>query len=57
MLDLIHLTELPPKDLEAARESDNMTESFGIGLNTLSILRDEWINDFDWDTEQVELNK
>lgn len=57
MLDMIRQTRLPAFDLSAARESQNMTESFGVGLNTLNRLKDQWLNDFDWEVEQATLNK
>lgn len=57
MLDMIRRTELPSGDLDAAVEDYNASVSTGISLAGLKNLRSHWLNDFDWDKEQRNLNE
>lgn len=57
MLDLIRDTQLPSSDFVGAVDSLNGTLSTGIPLQTLKNLRNQWINDFNWDEEQASINK
>jgi hypothetical protein len=51
MLQKIRETRFPDED-----EYVSFGQTAGIDLPTLKGLRDEWLHDFDWDTEQAYLN-
>ncbi|ROT35056.1 alpha/beta-hydrolase [Sodiomyces alkalinus F11] len=52
MMDLINNTRLP--DLPVY---PGVGSSMGIDLDVLKSLKDEWLNEFDWEEEQEEMNK
>lgn len=51
MLKLINDTKLPEKP-----QYPNIGASEGIDLDVLKGLREEWLNEFDWEKEQTYLN-
>lgn len=57
MVDMINRTQLPSSDLEVAVNSRNDSTSTGISLSKLESLRSQWLHDFDWEKEQLELNQ
>ena len=52
MLDLINRTELPHQE-----EYPGVTAIQGITLQSLATLRDEWVDDFEWEEEEASMNK
>lgn len=52
MLDLIRSTQLPAKP-----QYPGIGSSFGIDLDALKALKQEWLHDFDWEREQASINK
>ncbi|KAI0013888.1 Alpha/Beta hydrolase protein [Xylariaceae sp. FL0662B] len=52
MLDLINRTNLPEHDVFPGDNS-----SFGMSLDVLRSLKNQWTEDFDWQTEQDAINK
>jgi hypothetical protein len=52
MLELIKNTQLP-----AAPEYPGLSSDAGISLSTLKSLRTEWLTQFNWEKEQVAINK
>ncbi|KAM6476698.1 Alpha/Beta hydrolase protein [Trichoderma sp. SZMC 28011] len=57
MIDMIKRTQLPSNELEAAVNSRNDSTNTGISLSKLESLRSQWLHDFDWEKEQLELNQ
>lgn len=57
MVDMIKRTELPSSELEIAINSRNDSTNTGISLSKLGSLRSQWLYDFDWEKEQLELNQ
>lgn len=57
MIDMIKRTQLPSSELEVAVNSRNDSTSTGISLSKLESLRSQWLHDFDWEQEQLELNQ
>ncbi|KAK0756232.1 hypothetical protein N5P37_011147 [Trichoderma harzianum] len=57
MVDMIKRTELPSSELEIAINSRNDSTNTGISLSKLGSLRSQWLHDFDWEKEQLELNQ
>ncbi|KAJ7041474.1 epoxide hydrolase [Mycena alexandri] len=51
MKSLISNTRLPTKPLY------DVGQGMGIKLDVLDKLRSEWLNGFDWDTQQAKLNE
>ena len=56
MLDLVQKIQLPALEVSAAHASQNLSVSTGIDLETLSSLREAWLTNFDWKTEQDSMN-
>jgi hypothetical protein len=52
MLDLIKNTRLP-----TFPEYPGVGGSFGLDLNILKTLKDEWIHDYDWEKDQSYMNR
>jgi hypothetical protein len=52
MLELVKNTKLPDKSAYSSLGS-----SAGIGLDILKELQREWIADFDWKTEEEDINR
>lgn len=57
MLDLARQTRFPASELSAARDSLNTTISTGLSLSDLKELQHEWVTTFNWEKEQLEMNK
>ncbi|UKZ55950.1 hypothetical protein TrVGV298_009774 [Trichoderma virens] len=57
MIDLLKRTQLPSNDLEIAVDSRNVTTSTGTSLSKIESLRSQWLHNFDWEKEQLELNR
>ncbi|KAL7917004.1 Alpha/Beta hydrolase protein [Trichoderma austrokoningii] len=57
MLDLIQTTILPTTEDSAAINSFNLTQTTGLPLTTLASLQNEWVNGFNWKTEEDAMNK
>lgn len=57
MIDMVKKTQLPSQDLETAVDSRNDTTSTGISLDKIESLRSQWLHNFDWEKEQLELNQ
>ncbi|KAF3067833.1 putative epoxide hydrolase [Trichoderma lentiforme] len=57
MVDMIKRTQLPSSDLDVAVNSRNDSTNTGISLSKLESLRSQWLHDFDWEKEQLELNR
>jgi hypothetical protein len=49
-------TRLPVKDLYPGVGSDKISDK-GISLESLRGLRTDWLENFDWETQQAELNR
>jgi hypothetical protein len=52
MLDLIKNTRLPEKP-----EYPGVGGSFGLDLDILKTLKDEWVNDYSWEKDQSYMNR
>ncbi|KAF2966308.1 hypothetical protein GQX73_g7264 [Xylaria multiplex] len=52
MKDLIEKTNLPENEVNTG-----VGTSLGITLNALKSLKDQWLTSFDWETEEVSINK
>lgn len=52
MMELIKNTQLPEKP-----QYPGVEIFFGIELDVLKSLRENWLNDFDWEKEQAYLNR
>jgi hypothetical protein len=52
MLDLIKSTRLPDEP-----QYPGLGGSFGIDLDVLKTLKDEWINDYSWEKDQSYMNR
>lgn len=57
LIDMIKRTQLPSSELETAVNSRNDSTNTGISLSKLESLRSQWLHNFDWDKEQLELNQ